>query len=42
MAAATAASTPILLATSTRISELNTLSVVACQATGSQFSGCLR
>src|SRR5215510_6387750 len=29
MAAATAASTPILLATSTRISELNSLSVVA-------------
>ena len=42
MAAATAASTPVRLATSTRISELNSRSGEVCQVTGSHFSGCLR
>ena len=42
MAAATSASTPVRLATYTRISQLNSRSGAACQLTGSQFSGCLR
>ena len=42
MEAATAASMPMRLGTSTRICELKTRSGVACQVTGSHFSGCLR
>ena len=42
IAAATAASTPVRLATTTRISEENSRSGALCQLTGSQFSGCLR
>ena len=42
MAAATAASTPVRLATSMRTSELKSRSGVVCHVTGSHFSGCLR
>ena len=38
----TAASTPVRLTTSTRISEEKTRSGADCQLTGSHFSGCLR
>ena len=42
IAAATAARTPVRLATSTRTSEPNSRSGDVCQVTGSHFSGCLR